>query len=148
MGKNHIVILNSAANEIESLLQGTKSMILRGMEEKYIPYGIVSEGDQLYFINENDDMVTAKGRVTSVCNSCCLSEAESFQLIIKNQDKLMLPDTLFYKWAGKKYLVLIGVSHIVKVEPVITDMSNMFIANGWCRLPGTLNDHTARAFIP
>jgi hypothetical protein len=38
-------------------------------------------------------------------------------MIIRNQDKLVLPDKLFYKWAGKKYLVLIGVRDVEKLHP-------------------------------
>jgi hypothetical protein len=115
---DHIVTLNSEAHEIENLLQGTKSMIIHGSDVKCYPYGLVSEGDVLYFVSSNrSSEVKAKAVASSVYNSCLLSVEESFEMIIRNQDKLVLPDDLFYNYAGKKYLVLIGLSNIEKVKP-------------------------------
>ena len=114
---NHVVILDAVANEIEYLLRGNKSMIIHGADEMDIPYGKVGVGDVLYFVNDTDHSeVKAKGVVSSVYNSCRLSSEESYEMIIRNQDKLWLPDDLFYKWVGKKYLVLIGLRDIEEVK--------------------------------
>ena len=59
----------------------------------------------------------AKAVVTSAYNSCKLSTEESFELIIRNQDKLVLPDQLFYRWAGKKYIILAEIKNIIPVIP-------------------------------
>ncbi len=121
---DHIVTLDSGAKEIENLAQGTKSMIIYGSDSKSNPYGMVTEGDVLYFVyNDDCTVVKAKGIVSSVYNSYQLSAIESFEMIIRNQDKLALPDNLFYKWAGKKYLVLIGVRDVKEVQPFHIRMS-------------------------
>jgi hypothetical protein len=124
---NYVVTLDVAANEIEDLLRGGKSMIIHGADEINIPYGMVAAGDVLYFVNDTDhSAVKAKGVVSSVYNSCRLSAEESYEMIIRNQDKLMLPDDLFYKWAGKKYLVLIGVRDVEEVKSFLPNR-NMLI---------------------
>lgn len=114
---DHIVALDSGANEIETLLKGTKSMIIRGADIQCVSRYSVSEGDVLYLVNnDNFKKVRAKATVSSVYFSYQLSSEESYEMIIRNQDKLTLPDSLFYKWAGKKYLVLIGLRDIESIH--------------------------------
>jgi len=122
---NHIVTLDSEAKEIENLIKGSKSMVVHAADTKCVPYGTVAEGDVLYFVNDsNPAEVKAKGVVSSVYNSYQLSVAESFEMIIRNQDKLRLPDDLFYKMAGKKYLVLIGLRDVEEVQSFLIDSCN------------------------
>jgi hypothetical protein len=130
---DHIVTLDYEAKEIESLAQGTKSMIIYGSDSTSNPYGMITEGDILYFVYCDDcTIVKAKGIVSSVYNSYQLSTIESFEMIIRNQDKLSLPDNLFYKWAGKKYLVLVGVRDVKEVQPFQVRMSKSLNAGEWC----------------
>jgi hypothetical protein len=141
---DHIVTLDSRANEIENLIRGTKSMIIHGGDVKCIPYGLVSEGDVLYFVTDNiSSEIKAKGIVTSVYNSYPLSAEESFEMIIRNQDKLTLPDDLFYKWAGKKYLVLIGVRDVEPVQSLSIDKQTLSNAYGWYPV-GNIEDSVSR----
>jgi hypothetical protein len=107
-------------------------MILRGADVRDLPYGSVNEGDILYFIsNEGDGEVKARGSVSYVFNSEKLSVEESFEIIIRNQDKLQLPDNQFEKWAGKKYLVLIGLENIMEIEPFRIDKTRFRYPDDW-----------------
>jgi hypothetical protein len=129
---NYLVTLDSEAKEIENLIKGTKSMIIHGANIKCIPYGIVAEGDILYFVNnDNCTEVKAKGVVSSVYNSYRLSVEESYEMIIRNQDKLYLPDDLFYRWAGKKYLVLIELRDVEEVQSFFINNSTELSSDGW-----------------
>jgi len=129
---DHIVYLDAKAKEIENLVLGNKSMILRGASAKEIPYGLVNEGDILYFINDNgEEEVKAMAIVSSVFNSEKLSNEESFETIIRNQDKLQLPDMLFEKLAGKQYLVLIGLDKIREVKPFQIENRNSTKIGDW-----------------
>ncbi len=132
---NHIVALDSGAKEIENLLTGAKSMIIHGADVICSPYGRITEGDVLYFVtNDHRNEVKAKGLVSSVYDSHQLTEAESFELIIRNQDRLALPDDLFYKWAGKKFIVLIGLRSVTEVKPSLITRSNLLCEDDWCTL--------------
>lgn len=129
---DHLVILDTAANEMEDLLKGTKSMIIRGSDVKGIPYGMVSAGDTLYFVNNNNPgEVKAKSVVSSVYNSYQMTQEESYELIIRNQNKLCLPDEIFYKWAGKRYLVLMELTDIEKVNSFHIDITGSLISDNW-----------------
>jgi hypothetical protein len=129
---DHIVFLDSGARELENLVNGNKSMIIRGGAGRKIPHGRVSEGDVLYFIiNNGEGRVRAKGVVSSVLNTERLTVEESFETIIKNQDKLQLPDKQFEKIAGKSFLVLIGIDDIEEIKPFRIDKSGFANVGNW-----------------
>ncbi len=130
---DHLVTLDSGENEIEKLINGDKSMIVHGANVKCTPYGIVSKGDVLYFVNDSQPAeIKAKGRVSSVYNSCRMTYEESFALVIRNQHKLCLPDKLFYKWAGKRYIVLIEMDEVREVQPFRIDFKSPVTSGSWC----------------
>jgi hypothetical protein len=129
---DHVVCLDAGARELENLVNGKKSMILRGSDARDLPYACVSKGDILYFISSTGEFeVEAKGIVSYVFNSERLSVEESFETVIRNQDKLQLPDKQFEIWAGKKYLVLIGIDNIQAIEPIRIDKTRFSIQDDW-----------------
>jgi hypothetical protein len=129
---DHIVCLDADAKEIENLINGYKSMIICGADCIKPPHGIVNEGDILYFIDDKrGGEVRARGVVSLVYNSDQLSVEESYKTIIMHQDKLQLPDQQFDKWAGKKYLVLIGLADIEEVEPFQINGNNFPKTDDW-----------------
>ena len=128
----YIVTLDSGAKEINSLINGTRSMIIFGTDVRCFPYGNIEEGDTLYFAgNDNTSEIKAKAIVSSVFNSFRLSEEESYEIIIRNQDKLQLPDDLFYKYAGKRYLVLIEVCKVEELKLSHININNFPGAGDW-----------------
>ena len=52
---DHVVYLDADARELESLLSGRKTMIIRGAAGRKIPYGRVAVADVLYLINNNGE---------------------------------------------------------------------------------------------
>jgi hypothetical protein len=129
---DHVVYLDAKASELENLIKGNKSMIIRGASGRKIPHGIVNEGDVLYFINNNGEgEVKAKGVVTSVLNSDKMSVEESFETIVRHQDRLQLPDKQFDRWAGKRYLVLIGLDRIHAIKPFRIDKRRFAHMDDW-----------------
>jgi hypothetical protein len=129
---DHIVYLDIKTREMENLILGNKSMIIRGASGRKLPHGRVMTGDILYFVNNNEDgLIRARGVVSSVYCSGMLTEEESFRTIIMNQDKLQLPDTQFEKIAGKRYLTLIGLENIQKIEPFRFDQSSFINTDDW-----------------
>jgi len=129
---DHIVFLDSGARELENLVSGNKSMIIRGASGRKVPHGRVSEGDVLYFISKSGEgEVRATGVVASVLNTENLSVEESFETIIKNQDRLQLPDKQFEKIAGKSFLVLIGIDDVKEIKPFRIVKSGLANVGDW-----------------
>ena len=110
---NHVVHIDAKSNELDNLLRGNKSMIIRGGMGRKVPYGKVTAGDILYFINNNaEGVIKAKGVVSSVFDSRKMTKDESIALVNEYQDKLQLTDRQFHKWAGKRYIILTEVNKL------------------------------------
>ena len=129
---DHVVYLDAKAKEMEKLLGGEKTMVIRGATGRKMPYGRVLEGDVLYFINNNaEGVVKARGRVKLVNNSEKMPAEESTALVEANQDKLQLTAAQFKRWAGKRYIVLIEVEAIEPVAPFTIDKRDYGNMDDW-----------------
>jgi hypothetical protein len=129
---DHVVYLDANAKELDLLLSNTKRMIIRGATGRKMPYGRVSQDDILYFINNNaEGIILAKAKVKSVFNSDKMSESESAQLINQHQEKLQLTKKQYERWAGKRYLVLIEINNVEKVDPFRIDKCNYGNMDDW-----------------
>ncbi len=129
---DHVVYLDAKAGELDALLSLKKVMIIRGAAGRKLPHGRVGAGDTLYFINNNGEgLVQAKAQVKSVIHSEKLTEVESTRLITEYQTELQLTKQQFDRWAGKRYLVLIEVTGVEKLEPFAIDKSNYSNMDDW-----------------
>jgi hypothetical protein len=129
---DNVVYLNHKANELDNLIKGLKTMIIRGAMGRKLPYGKVYAGDVLYFIENNGDgLVKAKAIVQEVYNSEQLNREESIQLISKYQDKLLLDKGMMNKFKGKRYLVLISLKDFMEIEPFKIDKSAYGNMDDW-----------------
>ena len=110
---DHVVYLDAKSDEMTKLLEGGKTMIIRGAAGRKMPYGRVNAGDVLYFLNnDGEGLVKARALVQSVLNSEKMEKDQSSDLVAENQDQLQLTESQFKRWAGKRYLVLISVSDL------------------------------------
>lgn len=129
---DHIVYVDIRSREMEDLVNGIRTMIIRGASGRKMPHGRVNEGDILYFVNNNGECeVKARGVVSSVLNTKKLTVEESFETIIRHQDRLQLPDKQFEKLAGKRYLVLIGLNDIEEVKPFRINKTSYINFDDW-----------------
>jgi hypothetical protein len=129
---DHVVYVNSKTGELEKLLEGNKTMIIRGAAGRKLPHGRVEQGDTLYFIRNNaEGLVRARANVTAVYHSEKLTPHESHRLVLDNQQKLHLEDAEIKRWAGKRYLVLATVAEVIQVDPFPIDKSEFGNMDDW-----------------
>jgi hypothetical protein len=129
---DHVVYVDTKARELEKLLAGEKTMIVRGATGRKLPYGRVRPDDRLFFIQNNgDSMVRAGALVSEVFNSEKLTEEQSVKLVETNQLKLNLTPEQFKRWGGKRYLVLIQVKDVQPIDPFPIDRSGYGNMDDW-----------------
>ena len=129
---DHVVYLDTQAKELENLLSGQKTMIIRSATGRKLPHGRVNAGDMLYFTNNNaEGVIRARAVVSSAFHSEKLSEDESRALVRKNQSKLNLTPKQEARWAGKRYLVLVELANVKPVTPFEIDKSNFRNMDDW-----------------
>lgn len=115
----HLVYCDAKARVLEKLLNGTKTMIVRGAAGRKLPYGRVFTSDPLYFIENNGSgLILAKGVVASVINTGKMTPEESADMLRTYQDKLQLTPQQTGRWSGKKFLCLIEVAGIKAISPL------------------------------
>lgn len=129
---DHVVYLDAKAEELNNILNGQKCMIVRGATGRKLPYGRVEPGDTLYFVEKDGKTeVRARATVSCVLNSEKLTPEESEKLINDHQKELQLTPTQFKRWAGKRYLVLIGLEAVSPVTPFTIDRSEYGNMDDW-----------------
>ncbi|MFH1012898.1 MAG: hypothetical protein V1769_00120 [Thermoplasmatota archaeon] len=129
---DHIVYLDARSNELEQLLQGKKTMIIRGATGRKIPYGRIHVNDVLYFIRNNaEGTIKAKGVVSTVLQSEKMTEDESKTFVRNHQDALQLTEKQFQRWAGKRYIVLITIKDVTEIDPFTIDKSDFSTMDDW-----------------
>jgi hypothetical protein len=129
---DHVVYLDKKAQELEKVLSGAKTMIIRGAAGRKIPYGRVSQGDMLYMLeNDGSGLIKAKAKVKTVLNSEKMTPEESADLIAEYHEALQLTAAQLKRWSGKRYLVLIEIAKVDEVEPFKIDKSAFGNMDDW-----------------
>lgn len=129
---NHVVYLDAKSNELENLLFGKKTMIIRGAMGKKLPFGRVMEGEKLFFINNNGEgIIRAIGVVRNVSESEKLSKEESQKLVDANMDKLLIGKNMYSRFAGKRNIILIEVQNIQEIQPFIFNRKKFGKMDDW-----------------
>ena len=129
---DHVVYVDAKAKELNSILDGSKTMIIRGATGRKLPYGRVFEGDVLFLIENNaDGLVKGKATVKSVFNSEKMTVEESEKLVNHHQKELLLTEAQKKRWAGKRYIVLVEIIDVESVEPFAIDKSNYGNMDDW-----------------
>jgi hypothetical protein len=129
---DHLVCVDTEAKELERLLAGHKTIIIRGSDEKTTPYGEVSEGDTLYFITtKREGVVRAKASVKSVLNSQKLDEKDSIDLINRHLMELMLTEKQLDRYYGKPHLVFIRIGDVTRIQPLMIEFSVIEKMTDW-----------------
>lgn len=121
----HLVYCDNKEKVLEKILDGTKTMIVRGAAGRKIPHSRVFEGETLYFMRKGSAKITAKATVKSVQNYVKLSEDEIIKTLADNQDKLNLTEKQKERW-HKKCLCLVEFQNVQVIDPLEFDhQSNM-----------------------
>ncbi|MHA1984123.1 MAG: hypothetical protein ACW967_07190 [Candidatus Hodarchaeales archaeon] len=131
---DHVVYVDAKAKarDMEEILANKRTMIIRGASGRKLPYGRVNKGDILYLIRNNGEgLVKGKCVVDSVLNSEKLAQEESVKLVENNQNSLNLTEIQFKKWAGKRYIVLIGIRDSQKIDGFKIDRSAYSNMDDW-----------------
>jgi hypothetical protein len=117
----HLVYCDNAGKqgerELDKILNGIKTMVVRGAAGRKIPHSRVFEGETLYFIEKGTAKISAKAGVTSVQNFIKLTEAEIKKTFEDNQSKLHLSEKQKQRW-HKKCLCLVEFADLEQIEPL------------------------------
>lgn len=120
----HLVYCDNAGKkgekELEKILAGTKTMVVRGAAGRKIPHSRVFAGERLYFMEKGSGSITATAFVKAVQNFVKLSDEEITKVFADNQGKLNLSEKQIARW-HKKCLCLVEFEEVQEIAPLAFD---------------------------
>lgn len=116
----HLVYCDDKEKVLEKILEGKKTMVVRGAAGRKIPHSRVFEGETLYFMKKGSGLISAKATVESVVNEVKLTEEQINDILEKNQARLALSEKQKERW-HKKCLCLVAFEDVTEITPMQFD---------------------------
>lgn len=116
----HLVYCDDKSKELLKILDGSKTMVIRGAAGRKIPHSRVFKDEIVYFMEKGTKKITAKAVVTDVQNYVKLDDCEITKIIDDNNGKLLLTDKQKERW-HKKCLCLVEFKDIEEIIPLDFD---------------------------
>lgn len=121
----HLVYCDDKEKELEKILDGSKTMIIRAAAGRKIPHSRVANGEVLYFIQKGKKEIYVKAIVNNVENYTKLEDKEITNIIEKNNGKLKLTEKQKERW-HKKCICLVEFNNVEKIDKLeFEHQSNM-----------------------
>lgn len=120
----HLVYCDNAGKrgekELDKILAGTKTMVVRGAAGRKIPHSRVFVGERLYFMEKGSASVTATAVVKDVQNFVKMSDEEIAKVFSDNREKLNLSEKQTARW-HKKCLCLTEFENVEAISLLAFD---------------------------
>lgn len=123
---NHLVFLDSRAGELEKILSGVKSMVVKEFDPAQPTAHPVSPGDSLYFLRNKDDCaLRVKATVVRVLFITIRLNEDLSHTLKEMQPRLQLTEDQYNYWSakGQALLVEFGSAQKIGVVQVAPDKS-------------------------
>ena len=128
----HVVYTEAKASELEKLLSGEKTMLIRSSADRQVPYDKVKIGESLFLLRNNGEgLIRAKATVASVLFSEKLTKVKSLELVDEHKEKLQLTEEQIKRWGGKRYVVLVEVEKVIRLYPFDINKSKFGNLDDW-----------------
>jgi hypothetical protein len=116
---NHLVSLDARAGELEKILSGVKTMLVKEFDPAQTMALSVNPGDSLYFLRDQDDCaVRVKATVARVLNFTKSFEEDPLHTLKEMQPRLQLTEEQFNFWAGKEFMQLVEFESAHKISVI------------------------------
>ena len=110
----HLVLLDRRAGELEKILSGLKTMLIKEFDPTQTTAHPVSPGDSLYFLRDKDDCaVRVKATVVRVLSLSNNPDQDLSHTLKEMQPRLQLTEDQYNYWSAKGQVLLIefGSAH-------------------------------------
>ncbi len=118
---NHLVFLNTQAGELEKILSGIKSMVVKEFDPAQSAGQAVRPGDNLYFLRNKDECtLRVKATATRVLFYTKDIDQDLSHTLKEMQPRLQLTEDQYNHWSAKQQILLVefASAHKIGVIPV------------------------------
>lgn len=113
----HIVICDNKYKELEKIVSGERSILLRGSASRRIPHSRIFINDELYFVEKGSNEAMYRAHVTNAESYSKLTSMEIEKIFDTYKDKLNLCEEEICKWK-KKCICIIEFDKLERIEPL------------------------------
>lgn len=113
----HIVICDNKHNELEKIVNGERTILLRGSASRRIPHSRIFINDELYFVEKGSNEALYHAHVTNAESYSKLTSMEIDKIFDTYKDKLNLCEEEINKWK-KKCICVIEFDNLENIEPI------------------------------
>jgi hypothetical protein len=128
---NHLVYLDTRAGELEKILSGVKSMLVKEFDPTQTSAYPIYPGDSLYFLRDQDDCaLRVRATVVRVLFFTNNVDEDLSHTLKAMQPKLQLTEDQYNRWSAKRQVLLVEFESAQKIGVIqvaaekITDRSD------------------------
>jgi len=116
---NHLVFLDTRAGELEKILSGVKTMLVKEVDVARTSARPMSPGDSLYFLRSKDECaVRGKATVVRALFFSNHSGEDLSQTLKEMQPRLQLTEEQYNHWSVKKQVLLVEFEAAHKIDVI------------------------------
>jgi hypothetical protein len=128
----YLVFLDTRAGELEKVLSGLKTMLIKEFDPAQTTAHPVSPGDSLYFLRDkNDCAVRVKATVTRVLFPTNNSDQDLSHSLAEMQPRLQLTEDQYNYWSARKQLLLVEFGSAHKIDIIHIAAHKMADRSDW-----------------
>jgi hypothetical protein len=129
---NYLVFLDTRAGELERILSGLKTMLIKEFDPVHPPVHPLAPGDNLYFLRDQDDCaLRVKATVVRVLNVTTTQEEDLSQTLKVMQPKLQLTEEQYNQWSAKQQVLLVEFGSVQKIGVIQVAPEKIVNRLGW-----------------
>lgn len=113
----HIVYTDKHKDELENIVSGKQTMIIRSNQSRRVPHSRVFKGETLYFTKKGSNEIKYTAEVKEVYNYNKVLNSQIDDIILKNKEQLMLEDNELDKYK-KKCICIIEFENVKAVDKI------------------------------
>jgi hypothetical protein len=129
---NYLVFLDPDAGELEKILSGIKSMLIKEYDPAQSATQTVTPGDSLYFLRNKDDrdvrVMAVVVNVSFINNGADDNRTHSLNEL---QPKLQLTEDQYLFWIIKKQILLIEFEDAQKIDVIHLPAAKVIDRSNW-----------------
>jgi hypothetical protein len=129
---NYLVFLDTRTSELEKVLSGVKSMVLKEFDPTQPPMYPVKPGDSLYFLRNNDECdLQVKATVVRVLFFTKKLNEDLSHTLKEMQPKLQLNEDQYNYWSVKKQALLVEFESARKIGMIQVSLNKITKGGDW-----------------
>ena len=129
---NRLVFLDAQAGELEKILSGVKTMLVKEFDPAHTPAHPINRDDSLYFLRNNGDCaVRVKATVVRVLPTEECSDEDLAHILKELQPRLQLTEEQYNYWSAKQRMLLVEFDSAQKITVIHIASKKITDHSGW-----------------